>query len=120
VVATGGTVALVLWAAFVAFLVGFAYLLFRGPLVPGLLLMGAVFAVCLWWGPGSRRLRVPTRRVVLLATGRVWLGWLSVALLGAVAVLGAYVLLTGGVVWDPQPGPPWRAGTLLGDLQRWL
>ena len=47
---------LLLWSALVAFVVGFAYLLFRGPLVPGLLVMGAVFALSLWWGPGSRRL----------------------------------------------------------------
>ncbi len=120
VVATGGTLALMLWAAFVAFVVGFAYLLFRGPLVPGLLLMGAVFAVSLWWGPGSRRLRVPTRRLVLLGTRNVWVGWLAVALVAAAVVLCGYALATGGVSWDPEPGAPWRHGTALGTLVRWL
>jgi predicted Ser/Thr protein kinase len=120
VVATGGTVVLMLWSAFVAFVVGFAYLMFRGPLVPGLLLMGAVFAVSLWWGPASRRLRIPTRRLVLRGTRNVWVGWLAVALVGAAAVVCGYLLTTQGVSWDPQPGPPWRYGTALGTLVRWL
>jgi hypothetical protein len=28
--------------------------------------------------------------------------------------------VTGGVEWDPRPGPPWRAETLLGRLLHWL
>jgi hypothetical protein len=120
VVATGGTLALLLWACLVAFVVGFSYQLFRGPLVPGLLVMGAVFAVSLWWGPASRRLRVPSRRLVLATTRNVWVGWCGVAVVTTAAVLCGYALATGGVVWDPQPGPPWRSGTLLGSLVRWL
>jgi hypothetical protein len=120
VVATAGTVVLLLWSAFVAFVVGFAYLLFRGPLVPGLLLMGAVFAVSLWWGPASRRLRVPIRRLVLATTGNVWVGWLGVAVVAAAAVLCGYALMSSGVSWEPKPGPPWRDGTALGTLLRWL
>jgi serine/threonine protein kinase len=120
VVATGGTLVLMLWAAFVAFVVGFAYLVFRGPLVPGLLLMGAVFAVSLWWGPASRRLRVPTRRLVLRGTQKSWVGWLAVALAGAAAVVCGYLLASQGVSWDPEPGAPWRSGTALGTLVRWL
>jgi hypothetical protein len=120
VVATGGTVVLMLWSAFVAFVVGFAYLMFRGPLVPGLTLMGAVFAVSLWWGPASRRLRVPTRRLVLGATRSVWVGWLAVAVVAAAAVVCGYLLATRGVSWGPQSGAPWRSGTVLGTLARWL
>ena len=120
VVATGGTIMLLLWSALVAFVVGFAYLTFRGPLVPGLLVMGAVFAVSLWWGPGSRRLRLPTRRAVLTATRRAWTGWFAVALVVAAAALCGWSLASGGVVWDPQPGPPWRSGTMLGSLAHWL
>ena len=52
VVATAGTLVLLVWAALVGFVAGFAYLLFRAPLVPGLLLMGAVVALAVWWGPG--------------------------------------------------------------------
>jgi len=41
---------------------------------------------------------------------------MNVALLGAVVALCAFTLLTTGVNWDPQPGPPWRRGTILSDL----
>ena len=120
VVAAGGTLMLMVWSALVAFVVGFAYQLFRGPLVPGLLAMGAVLTLSLWWGPGARRVRVPTRRLVLGLTRRRWLGWLTVAVAIGAAVLLAYGLLTDGVVWDPAAGSPWRAGTTLGSLLRWI
>lgn len=119
-VATGGTLFLMLWAAALATLVGLALLLFGPPVQSGLLVMGAVLAFSLWWGPASRRLRVPTRRLLLTATRRTSVGWVGVGLVG-IAVAGcAYALATSGVAWDPMPGPPWRQGTLLGDLARWL
>lgn len=120
VVATAGTLMLLLWSASVAFVVGFAYLLFRGPLVPGLVLMGGVLALSVWWGPGSRRLRVPTRRLLFGLTRNRWAGWLGIAAVAASCALCAYALVAGGVVWDPATGPPWRAGTLLGDVLRWF
>jgi len=115
-VATGGTLVLLLWAAALTSVVGAVYVLFGLPGVPGLLIMGAVLGVSLWWGPGSRRLRGPTRQLLLSATRWPWLGWMNVALLGAVVALCAFTLLTTGVNWDPQPGPPWRRGTILSDL----
>ena len=120
VVATAGTLVLLVWAALVGFVAGFAYLLFRAPLVPGLLLMGAVVALAVWWGPGSRRVRGPTRGLVRDATVNAWVGWLAVAAVVAVAVLLGLGLRTDGVLWDPVAGPPWRAGTVLGDLLRWF
>jgi hypothetical protein len=119
VVATGGTLLLLVWAAFVAFVAASAYLLFGGPLVPGLLMTGAVLALTLWWGPGSRRLRGPTRRLVLGATSNPWLGWLAVAAVLSAAALCAHGVV-GGVVWDPAGGAPWRSGTALGTLLRWF
>ncbi len=116
VVATGGTLMLLLWSASLAFLVGVAYLLFNLPMVPGLMAMGAVLACSLWWGPGSRRLRVPTRRLIVRATRRSWTGWLAVAGFAVAVALLAYGLVTAGVDWTPQPGPPWRPGTLLGEF----
>jgi predicted Ser/Thr protein kinase len=120
VVATGGTLMLLLWAALLALVAGLAYLLFKAPLVPGLLLMGAVLALSLWWGPGSRRLRVPTRHLVAAGTCRLWVGWVSVGVVAVAGCLCAYALATGGVNWEPAPGAPWRPGTLLADLVRWL
>ena len=120
VVATAGTLVLLVWAALVGFVAGCAYLLFRAPLVPGLLLMGAVVALAVWWGPGSRRVRGPTRGLVRGATGTAWVGWLAVAAVVAVAVLLGLGLRTDGVLWNPAAGSPWRAGTLLGDVLRWF
>ncbi len=120
VVAAGGTVLLIVWSALLAFAVGFAYALFRAPVVPGLLAMGAVLALALWWGPGGRRVRQPVRRLVAGATRNTWVGWLVVAVVSAVAALLALGLLGNGATWDPADGPPWRAGTALGSLLRWL
>ena len=119
-VATGGTLVLLLWSAALASLVGLGLLLFRPPLEAGLLVMGAVLAFSLWWGPASRRLRVPTRGMVLRATRQPSAGWVAVSLVGVATAACAYFLLTAGVSWEPVPGPPWRHGTLLGDLARWL
>jgi hypothetical protein len=63
---------------------------------------------------------VPTRRLVLLGTRNVVVGWLAVALVAAAALLCGYALATGGVSWHPEPGPPWRSGTALGTLVGWL
>ncbi len=120
VVATAGTVVLVLWAALVGSVVALVCLLFAGPLVPGLVLIGATTTAAVWWGPASRRLRTPTRRLLGAVTVHPVVGWCAVALVVAGAGLCAYALVTGGVVWDPAPGPPWRSGTLLGGFLRWL
>jgi predicted Ser/Thr protein kinase len=119
-VAVAGTLVLLVWSGVVAFVVGFAYLLFGAPLRPGLLVMGAVLATTLWWGPGSRRVRVPTRRLLRGLTRRPAGGWLVVAVVAAVAVLCCYALVAGGIVWEPSSGPPWRSGTILGDVLRWV
>ena len=115
-VATGGTLMLLLWSAALAFVVGLAYLLFGLPMIPGLLTMGAVLAFSLWWGPGSKRLRLPTRRLVVRATRWPWLGWVAVGVCAVALFFLVFGLLSSGVSWDPQPGPPWRPGTLLGGI----
>jgi predicted Ser/Thr protein kinase len=120
VVATVGTVLLALCSAFLAFLAGLAYLVFGAPVEPGLVLMGAVLALAAWWGPGSRRLREPARRLVVAATRTVWLGWLAVTVAAAAALLCAYAAGTSGVDWAPADRAPWDTGTPLGDLLRWL
>jgi predicted Ser/Thr protein kinase len=119
-VAAGGTLVLLVCSALVALAVGCAYVLFRAPLVPGLVLMGAAVAASLWWGPGSRRVRAPTRALLLSATRTPALGWCALAAVAVVALLCGYELLSAGVSWAPAVGAPWRAGTSLGDLLRWL
>lgn len=119
-VATGGTLVLLVWSAALTFLVGVALLVFRAPFEPGLLAMGAVLAFTTWWGPGARRVRGPTRALVLRATRVPAVGWVAVTLLALAAAGTAYLFAAHGVSWDPQPGPPWRSGTVLGDLVRHL
>ncbi len=116
VVATGGTVLLLLCALTVTLVVGLGYFVFGLAMVPGLLLMGTVLGSALWWGPGSRRLREPIRLLFVRASRANGAGWASVGILTLVIGLGAFVLGTAGVSWAPQPGPPWREGTLLSDV----
>ena len=119
-VATGGTLLLMVWATALAFVVGVGLLLFRVPMLNSLVVMGGALAFCLWWGPGARRLRVPVRALVLRGTGSRWIGWTSVAVAFAAAAVCTTMLVQHGVVWDPLPGPPWRDGTLLGRLVSFL
>ena len=120
VVATGGTLMLVMWSVFVAAVVGLAYSLFGLPLVPGLLLMGGVLAVSLWWGPGSRRLRVPARQLVVAATRDQTAAWATIAVLAVALLVVGAALTHGAVDWAPAPGPPWRSGTVLGTVLHWF
>jgi serine/threonine protein kinase len=120
VVATGGTLVLLLWALLLVGLAGLALLLFAVPLVPGLVVLGTVFSAGLWSGPGSKRLRLPVRRAIGAATRDLWIGWTVAA--GLAVVLGAllWALAAADPSWSPQPGPPWRDGTFLSTLRRWL
>jgi hypothetical protein len=120
VVAAGGTLMLLAWSGLVTFMVGVGLALFRPPLSPGLLVLGAVLALTLWWGPGAKRLRLPAHRVLAGVTRDPWVGWTAVAAVGIVLVALFFALGTGDVSWAPQPGPPWRSGTLLGRLADWV
>lgn len=120
VVAAGGTLMLLAWSGLVTFMVGVGLALFRPPLSPGLLVLGAVLALTLWWGPGAKRLRLPAHRVLAGVTRDPWVGWTAVAAIGIVLVALFFALGTGDVSWAPQPGPPWRSGTLLGRLADWV
>jgi hypothetical protein len=120
VVAAGGTVMLLAWSGLVTFMVGLGVALVGPPLSSGLLLLGGVLALTLWWGPGAKRLRLPTQRVLGAVTRDPWVGWTAVAAVGIVLVALAFAVGTGDVSWSPQPGPPWRSGTLLGRVADWL
>ncbi len=120
VVAAGGTVMLLAWSGLVTFMVGLGVALVGPPLSSGLLLLGGVLALTVWWGPGAKRLRLPTQRVLGAVTRDPWVGWTAVAAVGIVLVALAFAVGTGDVSWSPQPGPPWRGGTLLGRVADWL
>ncbi|MGZ6804118.1 MAG: hypothetical protein ACXVFU_13825, partial [Nocardioidaceae bacterium] len=119
-VACTGTFVLLGFAATLTLVTGLAYLLFRPPLGPGLLLMGGVLALALWWGPGGRRVRRPVRRGAAVLSRRGWAVWTAIGALALGAAACAWFLSSSGVSWAPWPGPPWRAGTVLGDVVRWL
>ncbi len=115
-VAAVGTVVLVACAVGLAFAAGIGYLLFRAPQGPALAVTGVVLALALWCGPGSGRVRRPTRALVgRLSTG-AWPTRIVALLLAAGAVMCGYVAGTGGVDWAPGGGAPWGAGTMLGGL----
>jgi predicted Ser/Thr protein kinase len=120
VVATGGTLLLVLWSSLLASILAVAALLFRAPLPALLVATGAVFTLGLWTGPGSKRLRLPVRRAVVAVTRDPWIGWTVLAGVAIVLVSLVWLLLSAETSWAPQPGPPWREGTLLGTLRSWL
>jgi predicted Ser/Thr protein kinase len=74
---------------------------------------GLLAGVTLWWGPGSRRLRRPTRLAVWRASraenaGVVWAG----LLLGVVVMLLLGVG-SAGVQWMPADGPPFDPRDLI-------
>ncbi|MGZ8735947.1 MAG: protein kinase domain-containing protein [Nocardioides sp.] len=119
VVAAGGTVMLLAWAGLVTSMVGLVVALFRPSASFGLLVIGGVLALTLWWGPGAKRLRLPTQRILAGATRDPWIGWTVVAGVGIVFVALLFAFAAGDVSWAPQPGPPWRDGTMLGRLLLW-
>ena len=72
--------------------------------------MGAVLAFSLWWGPGSKRLRVPVRKLVVRTTSRPWLGWLGILAVGVLVALAGYTLVTTGTGVGPAAGPALARG----------
>jgi hypothetical protein len=69
---------------------------------------GAVGGWTTWWGPGSRRVRMPLGRLADVATRRPLPGWLVVGAL-ALAVVVLWLATAGnGVTWAPASGPPWQ------------
>jgi serine/threonine protein kinase len=120
VVAAGGTVMLIGWAAMVTFVVGLGAALFTPPLMPALFVLGAVLSFCVWHGPGAKRLRMPTKRLIVAVTRDQWVGWTAVAMVGIVLGGLLWAVAAGEVFWTPVEGPPWRPGTMLGDLLRWV
>src|SRR5690606_217663 len=71
-----------------------------------LLVVGACFAVAVWAGPGSDRVRSPVRRVLDPVSGR-WGPWLLAAVLTVAAVAGLLELAAvSGAWWSPFAGAP--------------
>ena len=102
----GGTVLLFLWSLGIA--AAIALLCFAASLsmLTSLAAIGVSFAVGLWWGPGSERLRSPVHRVVD-PLARQGVPWLLVTLLVAAGASGlAAAASAQGTSWAPDDAAP--------------
>jgi predicted Ser/Thr protein kinase len=112
----GGTVLLLLWSLGIGAAV--ALLCFAASLsvLASLGAIGAAFALGLWWGPGSERLRSPVHRVVD-PLARRGVPWLLVTLLVAAGASGLGAAASAqGPSWTPYDDAPF-AGV---HLPAWL
>ena len=106
--ASFGTVALVLVAGVVGLaLFSLGYLVGR-PVEVGMVMAGVAFTPALWWGPGSGRVREMTRGFVVRTARSEFGGWFvaAMSLLGTAVLLG--LLFNGGPNWAPALHAPWR------------
>lgn len=105
-VAMWGSLALVVAGLVAAAAVaGFAFMLGQ-PEWRSLLLGGLVLAVCLWWGPGSTRLRNRTRRFVWRAATPTQTGGTWVIGVWVLAIVLLVVPTQTDVVWFPDTAAP--------------
>lgn len=112
----GGSVLLFLWSSGIA--CGVALLCFAAALsLPtSLAVIGAMFALSTWWGPGSERLRSPVHRVVD-PLARRGVPWLLVTLLVAATGSGfAAAASAQGTTWAPDDSAPFSDVRLPGWL----
>lgn len=112
VLSLGGSLALLLWTAAAVTAVGGILMLFGPPLWIGLGVAGVVFTWCIWWGPGSTRLRRTTKRMTAAWSRDPRSGTMA----GVIGVLLAVVLLSAlaanGPIWSPATSAPWSSGIL--------
>ena len=104
------------WSAGIA--CGVALLCFAGSLslTTSLAVIGAMFALSTWWGPGSERLRSPVHRVVD-PLARRGVPWLLVTLLVAAAGSGLGAAASAqGTSWAPDDSAPFSDVRLPGWL----
>lgn len=113
-----GLLLLVLWSVGVAAAAALLCYAAAAPFTLGLGLSGAAFALGLWWGPGSSRLRGPVSRVAHPVAARpvVWF-LVMAALLGAAGGIAA--LAMDGTSWFPADARP-LAGLDLPAIPVWL
>ena len=102
----GGTLLLLLWSLGIASAIALLCFAASLSMLTSLGVIGLSFAVGLWWGPGSERLRSPVHRVVdPLARQRV--PWLLVTLLVAACASGLGAAASAqGTSWAPDDAAP--------------
>ncbi len=108
VYALAGTLGLMAFALLAALaMLALGYLAGQ-PVETGLVLAGLGAAPCLWWGPGSGRVREVARRFVVRNSRREFAGWFTLVLccLGAAVLVG--LLLGDGPNWAPAASGPFH------------
>ena len=116
VAAIPGATVLMCWSLGMALAAGLVCFALALSMAPTLGWMGLAFALSLWWGPGSARLRWPIRRVLDPISGQ-GVSWLFASIL--LAALGSGLIaaaLATGTNWAPGGGAP-LSGV---DLPAWL
>ncbi len=112
----GGTILLLLWSLGIGAAVALLCFAASLSMVTSLGLIGAAFAIGLWWGPGSERLRSPVHRAVD-PLARRGVPWLLVTLLVAAAGSGLGAAASAqGTDWTPYDGAPFADVRLPGWL----
>lgn len=112
----GGSLVLFLWSAGIACAVALLCFAASLSLTTSLAVIGAMFALSTWWGPGSERLRSPVRRLVD-PLARRGVPWLLVTLLVAAAGSGLGAAASAqGTSWTPYDAAPFSDVRLPGWL----
>lgn len=112
-----GALTTVLWGALAAVATGALLYLAHVRHQPGLLVMGLVFTIAMWWGPGSTRLRAVTRGYVWRASTGGGATWFVAVLLALAGLVCAATLMSKGAIWAPLDDAPWNSGFLADVLQ---
>ena len=102
----GGTLLLLLWSLGIGAAIALLCFAASVSMTTSLAVIGAAFALGLWWGPGSERFRSPVHRAVD-PLARRGVPWLIVTLLVAAGAsgLGAAVAAQ-GTTWAPDDAAP--------------
>ncbi|SFA99064.1 Serine/threonine protein kinase [Nocardioides alpinus] len=102
----GGTLLLLLWSLGIGAAFALLCFAFSASLTTSLAIVGAAFAMGLWWGPGSERFRSPVHRAVdpLARRGVPWLLVTMLVAAGASGLAGAAAAQ--GTSWAPDDAAP--------------
>ncbi|WP_416953476.1 serine/threonine protein kinase [Nocardioides sp. T5] len=112
----GGSLVLFLWSAGIACAVALLCFAASLSLTTSLAVIGAMFALSTWWGPGSERLRSPVHRLVD-PLARRGVPWLLVTLLVAATGSGLGAAASAqGTSWTPYDAAPFSDVRLPGWL----
>ncbi|MCW2781975.1 MAG: afsK 2 [Marmoricola sp.] len=104
-----GTILLVGWAAAAAAATAILMAVGKAPIAGGAVAVGVAFALAIWWGPGSARVREMSRKTTRRLSGDSSAGWVVLAGSVLVAIVLFAWVGANGPNWAPQTSTPWNA-----------